>query len=239
MIPDHRLPDTTALHEAAASQVLKLARTAIAARNAFHVALSGGNTPRGLYKRLAEFPDVDWSHWHVWFGDERCVPPDHPDSNYGMALETLLDQVPIPRRQVHAMIPSANVVPGDAARNYAALLAAEAPQRDGLPELDLILLGLGRDGHTASLFPGTSGLNERQRSVVEVFIPKLDAWRVTLTLPSIEQARRLMFLVDGSDKADILARLQRGPSPGEMALPVEQLQAKGLVEWYISEPRPR
>ena len=237
MIPRQRLPDTEALHEAAARHVLELARTAIAARGAFHVALSGGNTPRGLHARLAREPDVDWSCWHVWFGDERCVPPAHADSNYRMARETLLDHVAIPADQIHPMMPAAEPAPAEAARTYAARLAAEAPQRDERPELDLILLGLGGDGHTASLFPGTDILDERTRNVAEVFVPKLDAWRISLTPPSIERARHLMFLVDGNDKTDILQRLERGPAADETLLPVERLQPQGGVEWYISQPQ--
>jgi 6-phosphogluconolactonase len=236
MIPGRRLPDAGALHEAAARRILELARAAIAARGAFHIALSGGNTPRGLHTRLARETDVDWPHWHVWFGDERCVPPEHADSNYRMARETLLDHVAVPADQIHPMIPSAGLAPAEAARDYAARLAAEAPRHDGRPELDLILLGLGGDGHTASLFPDTDILDERERDVAAVFVPKLDAWRVSLTPPSIERARHLLFLVDGSGKADILQRLERGPAADELALPVERLHPQGSAEWYISEP---
>ncbi|MEJ2630089.1 MAG: 6-phosphogluconolactonase [Acidihalobacter sp.] len=237
MIPQQRLPDTAALHEAAAQRILELARAAIAARGAFHIALSGGNTPRGLHARLAREPGVDWQHWHVWFGDERCVPPDHADSNYHMARETLLDRVTIPVGQIHPMIPAAGLAPAEAARLYAAQLADEAPRRDNRPELDLILLGLGGDGHTASLFPGTAILDEHEHDAAEVFVPKLDAWRVSLTRPSIERARHVLFLVDGNGKADILQRLERGPAEAEMPLPVERLRPQGKLEWYISQPQ--
>lgn len=237
MIPSRRLPDTEALHEAAARRVLEIAGAAIAARGAFHVALSGGNTPRGLHARLAHEPAADWLRWHVWFGDERCVPPEHADSNYRMARETLLDRVAIPAGQIHPMIATAGQAPAEAARDYAERLAAKAPRRDERPELDLILLGLGGDGHTASLFPDTPILDERDRNVAEVFVPKLDAWRVSLTPPSIERARHLLFLVDGNGKADILQRLERGPATDETLLPVERLQPQGSVEWYISQPR--
>jgi 6-phosphogluconolactonase len=237
VIPQQRLPDTSALHEAAAQRILELARAAIAARGAFHIALSGGNTPRGLHARLAREPGVDWQHWHVWFGDERCVPPDHADSNYHMARETLLDRVTIPVGQIHPMIPTAGLAPAEAARLYAAQLADEAPRRDNRPELDLILLGLGGDGHTASLFPGTTILDEHEHDVAEVFVPKLDAWRVSLTRPSIERARHVLFLVDGNGKADILQRLERGPAEAETPLPVERLRPQGKLEWYISQPQ--
>lgn len=233
MIRHHRLPDAKALYDAATERILRLAHTAIAARGAFHIALSGGNTPRRLHARLTLEPEVDWSRWHVWFGDERCVPPDHVDSNYRMARETLLDHVPIPEAQIHPMIPRAGIEPADAAHDYAARLATEAPRRGDQPELDLILLGLGGDGHTASLFPGTGILGERARSVAEVFVPQLDTWRISLTPPAIEQARHLLFLVDGTGKADILGRIERGPAAGETALPVEMLHPHGGVEWYI------
>lgn len=235
MIPARRLADAAALHAAAARRILELAHAAIAARGAFHVALSGGNTPRGLHAQLARAADAAWPRWHVWFGDERCVPPDHADSNYRMARETLLDHVAIPEAQIHPMIPAAGLAPAEAAGNYAARLAAEAPQHDARPELDLILLGLGGDGHTASLFPGTAILEERQRNVAEVYVPRLDAWRVSLTPPCIERARHLMFLVDGSGKTDILQRLERGPAADEAPLPVERLRPQGEVEWYISQ----
>ncbi|APZ44124.1 6-phosphogluconolactonase [Acidihalobacter ferrooxydans] len=234
----HRFADSAALHAAAAQRIAALAAASIAARGAFHIALSGGNTPRGLHAQLATLADIDWPAWHIWFGDERCVPPDHPDSNYHMARETLLDRVPIPAAHIHPMIPNAQITPPEAARAYARQLREQAPQHHARPALDLILLGLGPDGHTASLFPGTSILDDREHDVAEVYVARLSAWRVSLTYPVIENARDVLFLVDGSGKADILHRLEHGPAEGATPLPVERLKPRAGYEWYIAEPAP-
>ena len=146
--------------ESVAQLVCSLSAGSIAARGRFTVALGGGSTPAALYRLLASSPladDVDWSRWHVFWGDERCVPPDHPDSNFGMARRTLLDHVPIPPSQVYRMV--GEDPPQQAAADYA-LALADALAPDG--RLDLALLGIGDDGHTASLFPGTAALEERE-----------------------------------------------------------------------------
>ena len=197
------------------------------------VNLSGGSTPRALYALLASpaYRDLtDWSRWHVYFGDERCVPQDHPDSNFRMARETLLDHVPIPRHHVHPMV----VAPADpdaAARAYEALLRSEVTGEDGIPVLDLALLGLGEDGHTASLFPGTPILQERERLVAPVYVERLASWRVSLTYPMLDAARHLLFLAAGEGKRPVLDDLRNAPT--QTAYPVQGLAPQGTVEWYL------
>ena len=228
-------PDVEAMFYAAAAHVSAQAAL-LTETGEFHIALAGGNTPRGLYRRLAQRQDIRWSRWHVWFGDERCVPPDAPQSNYRMARETLLDHVAVPPDHIHPMYPDPSLTPAQAAERYEQRLRALAPQVADRPRLDLILLGLGPDGHTASLFPDTPILEERERNVAAVFVPKLDAWRISLTLPAIENARHVLFLVDGKDKAAILERLRRGPAPGEPPLPVERLHPRAEAAWFVASP---
>jgi 6-phosphogluconolactonase len=182
----------------AAAHLRTAAAAAIAARGRFRIALAGGSTPRALYPTLVG--GFDWTRANVFFGDERSVPPDDPQSNYRMARETLLDP---------AQVPPANVVRwrGEdpdldaAARDYQAALTAGASP----PWLDLALLGLGPDGHTASLFPGTSALAEEDRLAVAVDVPQMGTRRLTLTYPALCGAREVCFLVTGRDKAAALA----------------------------------
>jgi len=201
-------PDAKSLARAAAEHFVVLAEKAVAARGQFNVALAGGSTPRATYALLpdGEFAaKVDWPRVHVFWGDERCVPPDHRDSNYRMARETLLDKVPILPHNVHRM--RGELHPQRAAAAYQAEMEAILGP-DG--RLDLILLGIGTDGHTASLFPGTAALEEREQSVVAVYVERLHAWRLTLTLPAINAARHVLFLVSGAVKTETLARVWAG-----------------------------
>jgi 6-phosphogluconolactonase len=192
------LPDAEAVAEAAAALFGGLARRAVARRGRFAVALAGGETPLGCYRRLAGPPHRDavpWERVHVFWGDERCVPPDDPRSNERAARAALLDRVPIPAAQVHPIRCAAD--PERAARAYEEVLAAffaGAPER-----LDLALLGLGADGHTASLFPGSPALAERRRRAVAV--TDREPPRVTLTAPLLARSRRIVFLVAGAAKA--------------------------------------
>src|SRR5262245_29806910 len=174
------LPDPAALADSAARQFVERCQAAIDARGSFSVALSGGSTPRDLHLRLASPPlaqQVDWAHVHVWFGDERCVPPDDPQSNYRMAYETLLSKVPIPPRQVHRM--HGELPPDQAADEYEHDLRDFF--KDEPPSLDLILLGMGDNGHTASLFPGLNAVHEQRRWVVAEYVAEVGMWRITLT----------------------------------------------------------
>jgi 6-phosphogluconolactonase len=213
-------PDAASLARAAAEHFVTLATAAIAARRRFAVALSGGSTPRATYALLAsdEFATrVDWPRVHVFWGDERCVPPDHPDSNYRMACETLLDHVPLPTRNVHRIRGEIN--PEKAAADYERLLRSFfAQQPKGketrvLPVLrfDLALLGMGEDGHTASLFPGTAALHEQTRWVVAHCAYKLGMWRVTLTPVVLNAAAHVTFVLSGVGKAERLREVLAGP----------------------------
>jgi 6-phosphogluconolactonase len=191
--------DVEALARVAADRVRVLAADAIAARGRFRLALAGGSTPRALYAQLASTSDVDWTRTDVFFGDERAVPPDDAQSNFRMARETLLAPAAVPPENVHRLRGEDPELDA-AARRYEALLGGP-----DAPPLDLALLGMGADGHTASLFPGTTALDERQRLCVALDVPSLGARRLTLTYPALLAARDLLFLVAGADKAETLA----------------------------------
>jgi 6-phosphogluconolactonase len=233
MTPTHVYPDLEALSHNLAARWLDHARQCIARRGSAHMVLAGGGTPRRLYEVLAGSRDADlWSRVHVYFSDERCVPPDHPDSNYRMARQALLDHVPIPAAQVHPILADLDSVRLDAAR-YARTLRLHAPTGPGgLPCFDLVLLGLGTDGHIASLFPGTCILRERERAVAAVYVPRLKRWRISLTYPVLRQARVLWILAAGAAKADILDRIWREPAAG---LPVQALADLETLEWHLDE----
>lgn len=226
--------DVDALNHAAAQRWVQLAASAIGARGKFHVALSGGSTPRALYRRLAlpEFAErVAWDRVHIYFGDERAVPPDHPDSNYRMAKEALLDHVPIPSAQVHRIEGERSEV-HEAATKYSQLLATRLPlSSQGVVQFDLLLLGVGADGHVASLFPGTPVLHERARFAEAVYVKKLESWRITVTLPVIDHARHVAVLISGGNKAQVLHDVERGRrSP---PYPVQLINPHGVLEWFV------
>lgn len=226
LIRDH----AEALFETAAERFAAALREAVAARGDCRVALAGGSTPAGLYQRLArpDYADLPWSRCHVYFGDERCVPPDDADSNYRMARQSLLDHVPIPMAQVHRMAGEDD--PATAAAAYAERLRADLPVVEGVPVFDLILLGLGADGHIASLFPSTSAL-DRTEPVAAHWVPGLAAWRLTLTFPVLEGAGRTWLLASGTGKAAIVARaLGVAETP---PLPVQQLAPQGEYLWLL------
>jgi 6-phosphogluconolactonase len=206
--------DGAALAEAAATQFVETAAQALARQARFAVALSGGTTPQAAYQRLAA-PDlagqVDWARVHFFWGDERCVLPDHADSDYGMARTALLDHIPVPPANVHRM--RGELDPAEGAANY----QTELEGFFGLahPRFDLVWLGLGEDGHTASLFPGTAALHETERWVVANRVEQLHTWRLTLTPPVINAAAQVTFLVAGSRKAPILKDVLHGPDAPE------------------------
>lgn len=196
-------PDLEALSLAAAELFVAEAQQAVEARGRFVVALAGGSTPHRTYELLARQPfreQVPWQNTHFFWGDERCVPADDPRNNARMAHQTLLDHVPVPSGQVHPMV--CNGSPLKAATEYEALLCDFFSS--GPPRFDLVLLGLGENGHTASLFPGTSVLEEQQRLVAEVYVAEEGLHRLTLTAAAINQAALIVFLVSGLSKAPIL-----------------------------------
>ena len=217
----------------AADFIVKHARQAIGARGEFRIALSGGNTPRPVYAELAK-PEhsLPWEQIRITFGDERCVPPDHEKSNYRMAREALLLPGSVPERSVERMKGEAD--PIIAAQEYEDHLSVLATQKgEAVYQHDLILLGLGDDGHTASLFPGTAALDEKARKVAANFVPKFDSWRLTFTIPLIAQARHVCFLVDGGKHPELIEQvLQSDPR-----YPAAQVQdAAAAVTWIIGEP---
>jgi len=196
---------SAALVEAAASHIAALAARTLAARGRFRVALAGGSTPRALYPRLVTA--IDWTRTDVFFGDERAVPPDDPQSNYRMARETLLEPARVPAANVFRWRAESADLDG-AARDYEKSLRAG----DSPPWLDLALLGLGPDGHTASLFPGTTSLAVEDRLAVAVDVPALGTRRLTLTYPAFRDAGEVFFLVTGRDKRAALADVVRPES---------------------------
>ena len=220
-------PDLAGLSQAAAERFVELARQAIGARGRFLVALSGCSTPRPLYELLATrayAKRIDWALVEVFFADERCVPPDHPDSNYRMARLAFLEKVAIPPANVHRIC--GELPPAGAERAYHDELRS-ALSDDG--RLDLILLGMGTDGHTASLFPESDALSESEADVVATYAEALHAWRVTLTLFTINSARNILFLVSGPEKAEALKRVLSGdPLPAGLIKP-----AFGVLTWYV------
>lgn len=192
-------PTAQAAADAVADAFARAAREAVIARGAFHVALSGGSTPKLMYATLRELPDIPWKSVHIYFGDERSVGPDSPESNYGSAQHDLLSYVPVPSAQIHRMEGERRPLEGAAAA-YAALL----PER-----LDVNLLGMGDDGHTASLFPGTAAL-EAEGRVSANWVPQQDTGRLTMTFGEINAARRRWLLVAGDKKANALADVRAG-----------------------------
>ncbi len=207
-------------------------RALATASGRFAVALAGGSTPRALYALLADprapyREALPWARTHVFFGDERTVPPDHPESNYGTAREALLARVPIPPENVHRIRGEED--PVAAARSYEDDLRAFFGRP---PRFDLVLLGLGADGHTASLFPGSPALEE-PRLVAAPFVPALGARRITLTLPALDAASRVVFLVSGATKAPAVALILSG-GPGSEALPAARVRPlDGTVLWLV------
>ncbi len=195
------------LAEAAAGSFVEQARKAIKDSGRFAVALAGGSTPKRAYEALAseydELGDLDWSKVHAFFGDERAVPPDHADSNYRMAYDALLSHVPV--GSVHRM--RGEIDPPEAAALYEEELEVFF---GGTPRFDLVLLGIGEDGHTASLFPGTPALDVSDRWAIENPVDKLETTRITLTVPAINAAKSVVFLVSGEGKADALEEILEG-----------------------------
>ena len=231
----HLYDDSDALFEGAAQRWVALARRAVEDHGGFHVALSGGSTPKGLYERLATpwFRDqVDWSRVHIYFGDERGVPPDHVDSNYRMAKEALLQHVSIPATQIHRLMAESDDLE-TTADGYAQLLEGQLPAGEGdTGRFDLVMLGMGPDGHVASLFPHTPVLSERRRPVAPVHVTQLDTWRLTITLPVINNARHTMLLVAGKNKAAIMGEIM-SDYHGHPRYPVEMIEPTDRLEWYM------
>ena len=232
----HVYPDADALARAAAVDLLRRAQQGIAARGVFTLALAGGSTPRKLYSLLATDPafgNFPWARTQLFFGDERHVPPDHADSNYLMVKGTLLKAGLVPETNVHriqAELPDAD----DAATQYATemhLVFTETMRSGGFPRFDAVLLGMGPDGHTASLFPGSKGLQEKERWVVANWVEKFKSNRITFTFPVLNAAEAVLLLVAGADKADMLHEVL---VTKRATYPVMQVQpANGIKIWML------
>ncbi|MBN2356809.1 6-phosphogluconolactonase [candidate division KSB1 bacterium] len=203
-------------------------------RHRFTVALSGGTTPRLFFEILATAcaNRIDWQKVHIFWVDERCVPPDHPDSNYGMTLTTLLSAIDIPEINVHRMRGEADPQK-EAARYHREIEQSVRKTKNGWPVFDWMLLGVGEDGHTASLFPGSTTLDESESFCVSAIHPQTGQKRITLTLPVINHTRHIIFMVSGEKKAAIVAGILKGAA-GHTHLPAALVQpVHGAAEWYL------
>lgn len=231
------------LSHAAAQFIAALAKTTIKEKGRFTLVLSGGKTPRLLYEQLAQEPFikwVDWQHTHLFWGDERCVPHDHPDSNFALAFQSLISKVDMPPSNIHR-IPAGTRFSKGAAETYEKILrqffqlTPESDHDSCFPSFDLVLLGLGQDGHTASLFPQDAALEERHRWAVAVdgasASPPVP--RITLTFPVINEARFVLFLASGSDKREVFQEIVKRPETS--AYPAARVKPSGRLLWFIDE----
>lgn len=251
MSNDHReisiKKDFHEISEAAAQLFVRLAKESVTSHGRFAVVLSGGSTPKALYERLVTdvFRDrIPWRQVHLFWGDERCVPPDHKDSNYKMAREVLIDKVAIPAENVHRI--EAEKEPAVAAQEYEQTIRSFfSAGKEEVPAFDLIFLGMGEDGHTASLFPSSAALQEKKRWVMANYVEKLKAYRITLTAPILNQANQIVFLISGGSKAAVLKQVLEGPyepdrlpsqlirpSHGRLLFLVDQ-EAAGRIQSHI------
>ena len=229
--------DPPALARSAAAELVRRAEQAVAERGRFTIALGGGSTPRDLYRLLADangpfrarFP---WRRTQYFWGDERHVPPDHPDSNYRMAREAMLDSADVPAENVHR-IAAENPDAGAAAEAYEAVLREQLASDGTLPRFDLILLGLGPEGHTASLFPGSPALHDDARLVAAPWVPAMSTFRITLTPPVINRAACVAFLISGEKKREILTNVLFGARDPDL-YPAQIVEPKaGELLWLV------
>ncbi len=236
----HNLDELSA---AAVEYACRLAQQSVAERGHFTLALSGGNTPRTLYEYLTREPyihQMPWVNTHLFWGDERNVPVDHPDSNAAMASQALIKHIPIPLHNVHR-IPTEGNTPEEAAKHYEAMLRemlpvfAPASQTFQLPAFDLILLGMGKDGHTASLFPGSPVLDESSRWVAATPVPNASpsVRRITLTFPVLNAAKAVIFLVAGQEKHLIVDTIVSDPEHARTLYPAARINPEGELKWFI------
>ena len=251
--------DPAEVARAAAEHFVSESRKAVAESDGFSVALSGGSTPKLLYELLADPREgfreqIAWDTTHFFFSDERHVPPDHPDSNYRMVDEALFTRVPVPAQNIHR-IPAENPNAEDAAKDYEAELRrflgkgisnrfpAETPAdqsfAEGIPAFDLLLLGLGEDGHTASLFPHSPALKETERLVVAPWVERLNTYRITMTLPVLNNGKSAVFLVTGASKAEILREIIQTRTNPDL-YPAQAISpTSGAVTWLVDEAAAR
>lgn len=238
-----RYPNVQELSIAAADLICQLAEKYVKERGYFTLALSGGSTPRTLYGYLAQEPysgKMPWRNTHLFWGDERYVSPDHPDSNFLMASQTLIEQVPIPPENVHR-IPTETDSPESSAKEYEAALRQELHVFDslsaeqGVPVFDVILLGMGKDGHTASLFPDSPVLDEKKRWVAAAPVPKMNppVRRITLTFPVINAAKHAIFLIAGAEKQPVMQAILDDPEQAKALYPTARVEPGGKLLWLV------
>jgi 6-phosphogluconolactonase len=227
-----QLRDSEAVARCAAEAAVEALRAAIAERGVFTIALAGGDTPRRMYERLAGDTKLDWDRVEFFWGDERPVPPEHPDSNFAMADAALLRPLGIDPRRIHRIEAERDDLDA-VARDYEGELAKTCGAPAGRPpRLDLVLLGMGADGHMASLFPYTAALSESRRWVVANDVPQLSTRRITVAFPLLEQARSVLVLVTGEAKAATLAEVLEGSLDPER-LPSQRLRGLACVDWFV------
>lgn len=227
-------PDPDAVALEAAERFIVAASQAISENGTFSVALAGGSTPKAMFEHLAQEPlrsQVKWDAVEIYFGDERCVPPEHPESNYGMANATLLSKVPIAPEKIHRM--RGEIEPNEAAKEYGLLLKKNFADSKGI---DLVLLGMGDDGHTLSLFPGTAAVNEREHRVVANYAEHSTtgkSWRITMTAPFVNRSGAILVCVTGAKKAARVAEVLEGPRDPQR-LPIQLIEpAAGNMTWLL------
>ena len=221
------------LASAAAKLILDIAKTRIQNKGIFRLVLAGGNTPKQSYSALAAISDknnLDWEHVQLFWGDERMVPPDHADSNFRMVKESLLDLIAIPENNIFRM--KGELSPELAAQDYKRAISSVFSSKK--PAFDLVLLGLGEDGHSASIFPNSKALHESNRNVVSIYSQQQESWRLTMTLSIINRSKNILFLVSGEGKAAITAAVIEGRDNELRKYPAAQIQLKkGNIYWLL------
>ncbi len=226
---------TETLAQYAAKYWIRVGQQAIQDKGSFHIALSGGSTPKKIHQIITDpaYRDqLDWSKVHFYFGDERCVPPNHIDSNFRMANETLFSKISCHSKNIHRM--QGELKPQTAAQLYAETLHNHLPwEQNKQPYFDLILLGMGPDGHTASLFPNTTALSIRNKNVAANYVEKLHAWRITLTYPMLNSAHKILIIAHGEKKQPVLKTILASPS--EQHYPIMDIKPNGELVWYLDD----
>jgi 6-phosphogluconolactonase len=228
--------DREQLANAAAELFVKVAEESIGARGCFRVALSGGSTPRQVYELLATDAfsrRVPWDHADIFWGDERYVPADDRDSNYRMTYDALLRHVPVPAANIHR-VPTQISPPPAAAAAYEGAIQQSFGDAASVPQFDLVYLGLGSNGHTASLFPHSPSLRERSQLVLADFVQELNTWRISMSAPLLNHGRTVAFMITGEDKAQVLSDVLLGPRDPER-LPAQLIAPEGKLLWLVDE----
>lgn len=242
MIKPTIFEDSPSLHIAAADYFVNTYEKSISNHGSFHVALSGGTTPKYLFQLLAKTPYVEkfnWSKVHIYFGDERFVPLTHDDSNFKMASEALLQHVDLPQTNIHSVATDLTTAEL-AAENYQTVMTEHLTKdNNGTPQFDLVLLGLGPDGHTASLFPETAILQQQNKLCDAVYVKKFDSWRTSITFPVINHAKHILLLSEGEGKVEIITELVNAPNNNkaqdDKKYPVQMISPENEMCWYIDK----